>query len=492
MKKDHSDTPLISLKKKENSDLPLSSLKKKDAPLISLKRKAVDRPLIELKRQQRKPRKSHQPDCRTNSMDTSNLESFKKPLEQTENTTNSAITSYSPSVGSMPTTTPSKDTSTGLHSLQDTPTPNVSKQLCQHVPSGFLINTFGDANDPSDVLESDASVLRQHQTPSSSARDTKSLNELTDTPSVQDRTPGPNALNTNGLNDLTDTPDCGVRTNLENIECACCSSGESTDDNPIVLCDGRCNRGFHKFCCSIDVDLDSKDPWLCHDCSKGKGGLPKKIVRKRPIREVHSPVENVEVVRRPVNESEDDHTTLQRKRERLARLQARRLGAERFVLDEADIDADDDLEGDDEENAMLEALEDEENSHDSFINDATQLTQHYSDDELGQADPDASDEFDFHHRNLDAQLDRENQFAAPVLNRVAIGGRCTDLSQTSSQDGLGNMHFIRSVLQHHQQGGRAEEIESYFRNLQAGEHSPGESSMKVDEEDHGSTNGWPK
>jgi len=40
---------------------------------------------------------------------------------------------------------------------------------------------------------------------------------------------------------------------------------------------------------------------------------------------------------------------------------------------------------------------------------------------------------------------------------------------SSSQKGLGNMHFIRSVLEHHRQGGQAKEIEEYFHRVKEGQ-----------------------
>ena len=64
---------------------------------------------------------------------------------------------------------------------------------------------------------------------------------------------------------------------------------------------------------------------------------------------------------------------MQRKKRRLERLQARCLGAARFVFDQAEVEANDDMEGDDAENDMLKALEEEESILSSNDLSMTQL-----------------------------------------------------------------------------------------------------------------------
>lgn len=152
---------------------------------------------------------------------------------------------------------------------------------------------------------------------------------------------------------------------------------------------------------------------------------------------------------------------------RIENLKRRRAGAAKFVLEEAEIETGEDSDGEEDE---VRRLEDDEVSNDSFINDSYELTQHFSQDNLAELDPDASGEVDFHHRALDAEREREQQYNTPLLNRRM---NQTDDSQfsSSSQKGLGNMHFVRSVLEHHRQGGRSEDIEEYYRQVAKGDQS---------------------
>ena len=150
--------------------------------------------------------------------------------------------------------------------------------------------------------------------------------------------------------------------------------------------------------------------------------------------------------------------------EKAKRLKRRRQVMSRFILEEAAVGSDDDGDGDESE-TLLRQVDEDELSHDSFINDSTHLTQHFSQDILAGVDPDVSIDIDFQHRALDAERDRENQFKTPVLNRQMKRIDDSQLSSTSSQRGLGNMHFIRSVLEHHRQGGRAEEIEGLYHKV---------------------------
>ena len=74
-------------------------------------------------------------------------------------------------------------------------------------------------------------------------------------------------------------------------------------------------------------------------------------------------------------------------------------------------------------------------------------------------------------------MEREKalQFATPLLNRRMMKRRDTDegsYDSTSAPDsstapdsthGLGNMNFVRSVLEHHRNGGSADEIEAFYQ-----------------------------
>ena len=154
-----------------------------------------------------------------------------------------------------------------------------------------------------------------------------------------------------------------------------------------------------------------------------------------------------------------------------ARLESRRM-ARRFMDEEAGIGSDDDLEGDAAEERDLAALEADELSVNSFINDSSQLG--YTQDDLGRVDPDASatpaaslnDRDDAVHRRLDNHRARRNQYATPLLNRKMARNSLTPSDAPSSEKGLGRMHFVRSVLEHHKNGGDADEIERAYHRLE--------------------------
>jgi hypothetical protein len=407
---------------------------------------------------------------------------------------------------------------------------------------------------------------------------------------------------------LTDTPGFATGVDAEDMICSVCFSRESLDEDPIVLCDGGCNLGFHKSCYSICVDLNSDTPWLCDECDSHVSSDEMACVccsgRARPLRKVKSGdgwchplctflspkatssicmacsrkgavkcfscaktvhpycaiaesglglwtlalvgsnprcardcaifcpdhtveadaflsqrmetlrdiVPSVKVIqtRQPSNvqrrsikrivkkdacpaageradssasdknssfDSPSSQELLRKKKDKLDRLKKRRLLSAKFVVDEAKIHSDEDFEGDDGEENDLRLLEEEENmSQDSFINDSTALTQHFSQDEIGNIDPDASHNIGYHHRSVDAQRVRENQFKTPVLNRQMRKMHDSQLSSTSSQKGLGNMHFVRSVIEHHRQGGDADEIEALYHQVENEESEQAENS----------------
>ena len=142
----------------------------------------------------------------------------------------------------------------------------------------------------------------------------------------------------------------------------------------------------------------------------------------------------------------------------------RRLAIQQFFEEEARIDSDDDMDGDKSESSEIRRIEEEEQDIDGFINDSSQLG--FSLDALDEADPETV------HKALDMQRAKKQQFATPVFNRRMKGAKNRDswIGKTpDSASGLGNMHFIRSVLEHHKQGGRAEDIEQFYHELEAEE-----------------------
>ena len=255
---------------------------------------------------------------------------------------------------------------------------------------------------------------------------------LEDTPSVSSQKIGKSQK----TSALTDTPI--VRP--ESIFCAVCSGVDTTLSNPIVLCDGPCGQAFHKSCYHITADLDSPTPWYCKHCESAEQHQTKKQITD-PTRAS------------PSMESSNANEVKERRRQALAR----------FVLTEADVDGDvghEDFE--DEENALQ--IEQDEQAHSSFINDATQLSQHFSQDNLAGIDEEESSCSTNGHRALDTRHLQANQFATPLLNRRMANGPLATGS-TSSQNGLGNMYFIRSVLEHHRNGGENDEIEEFYQNM---------------------------
>jgi len=191
-----------------------------------------------------------------------------------------------------------------------------------------------------------------------------------------------------------------------------------------------------------------------------------------------------------LGDTDGDDEMMKKEKERLK--ERRRQGLARFVLQEVEIDSD--QENDNDENEELRRLEEEEVacSQDSFINDNPDLTQHLSQDLLGDIDPDAaSTAFDYGagknhndqgnddsqhiHRALDARRERENQFNTPNFNRRMTRQPNSSPSSSTengssiapSERGLGRMNFIRSVLEHHRQGGDCDQIEAEYMRLDA-------------------------
>ena len=150
-----------------------------------------------------------------------------------------------------------------------------------------------------------------------------------------------------------------------------------------------------------------------------------------------------------------------------------------FFDTEAAIDSDDE-DGSDEERE-LRALEEDELSHDSFINDSSQLGSCSQDDldrireKTDMCAPSRQDVNDATlHRELDVRREREQEFATPMLNRRnkncnkdddSVGlSQSVDSSQRELR-GLGIMAFIRSVLEHHKAGGNCDQIEDEYHRL---------------------------
>jgi len=161
-----------------------------------------------------------------------------------------------------------------------------------------------------------------------------------------------------------------------------------------------------------------------------------------------------------------------------------------FLCKFLDIEAEGDEEESDDENI------DSQISPNSFINDSSQLG--YTQDELDIVEQhDSSQPCDQgllpHHdsafyRSIDNHQAHVDSFSTPVLNRnhprTAYKSNHHSYAETqtsveSSDKGLGNMHFIRSVIDHHRKGGDADEIESEYLSLRnkAKESSPDNNNI---------------
>jgi hypothetical protein len=304
----------------------------------------------------------------------------------------------------------------------------------------------------------------------------------------------------------------------DDVICAICHSGESLDEDPIILCDGSgasapCNLAVHTTCYSVIVNLRSDEDWrcdpcefqfrvgkislvVCSSCGRDGGALKRAELEKwkhvkcptpqlkrlgRLKTQTRKPPEGVSS-RLPLSDVHVNEDAVEFPPEK----RRRRLAIRSFIDEEAGVDTDEDMDGDVDENDLIRAIEEEEADISGFINDTSQLGYSPdelgdSPDELGKADPDARVQDartqDMHHA-LDNERMRAEQFKTPVLNRKMRGaknrdswdGKCPD-----SASGLGNMNFIRSVIEHHQQGGQAEEIEQLYNQLE-------EEASPIDEE----------
>jgi hypothetical protein len=157
--------------------------------------------------------------------------------------------------------------------------------------------------------------------------------------------------------------------------------------------------------------------------------------------------------------SEERQRSKKEKVEKLVKQRKRRNVACKYLDIEAEVDGDDSEDDDEDEYGL---------SNDSFINDSSQLgyTQdnldaidHYVD--LSQTSVNAGSVTI--HRQVDMMKELENAFATPTLRRN--NSRNTQLSLPSSEKHLGQMHFIRSVIEHHRQGGDADELERGYHDL---------------------------
>jgi len=157
--------------------------------------------------------------------------------------------------------------------------------------------------------------------------------------------------------------------------------------------------------------------------------------------------------------SDNVKKTKQRRVEQLAKRQKKAKDVCKYLDVEAEAStADSDDEDEDEDDNGL--------SQDSFINDSSQLG--FTQDVFDSLDCDklqssTSREIGEFHRQVDMMKDQDETFATPVLRRRR--NENTELSHPSSEKKLGEMHFIRSVIEHHRQGGDADELERGYHEI---------------------------
>ena len=356
---------------------------------------------------------------------------------------------------------------------------------------------------------------------------------------------------------------------VDDICCCICRSGDSPDDDPIILCDGPadcvpCPVAVHMSCYSVPKEVLAEEVWrcdlcqffyeggvgrvVCYECgrddnnNRSKGGVLKRLEhdvwhhvgrccivdveeerapkgRKR-LRRIGVAVAGSGATtstaavagataakkkrRRPLNNLSTNTNTGAPPLPPMPRGFAADLPKPaatgrisrycKFIDSEAGIDSDSDADGDADEEDDLAALEEEEEAMAGFINDSSQLGySQYTPDPLDKADPDGgctaassspNDEAAL-HRRYDMARERDTEFDTPILNRRLLhrkrdrdgdghdekgGGEWTDTtppSAASSERGLGKLHFVRSVVEHHRQGGHADEIESVYEQLEA-------------------------
>lgn len=289
----------------------------------------------------------------------------------------------------------------------------------------------------------DTPVKTNNVRSSAGANSRMSLDSLTDTPVVQRRLPVQNSRMS--LDSLTDTPVVQSRMAGQNS----LMSMDSLTDTPVV-----------------------------------QRRIPERNSRMSMDSLTDTPVQQQQLPERkrlkPTNDAPKDVGKNSEKLSKQDRLKQRIEEKYRCKFLDTEAANDDSDSGDEEEE------EDDDMSNDGFINDTSQLG--YSQDDLDRLNESVEEchheESDVLHRQLNHQQTVNNQFKTPILNR-RMQLMNSDQSQSSlppSQRGLGNMNFIRSVIDHCRQGGNSDEIETEYHRL-VGESSQDMSISQIDEDE---------
>jgi len=253
--------------------------------------------------------------------------------------------------------------------------------------------------------------------------------------------------------DLTDTPIKAFTNNSNKLGAKSRMSLESLTDTPL-----QCRKNVRQQRKSLDSLTDTPVQRHRNFVQKRKRlkTVPKKDTSKNPEPGTTEKLQRKDMVKKRVEE----------------KYRCRFLDAEA---------AGDDSEESDEEDAIKQ-IEDEEMSHDSFINDSSQLG--FTQDDLDRVNADAEIEVCYHaesvhHRQFNHQHNIDNEFKTPVFNRRMRAPASQSQHSEPSQKGLGNMNFIRSVLEHHRAGGDADQLEQEYHRL-AGNNESQEADNEPD------------
>ena len=173
-------------------------------------------------------------------------------------------------------------------------------------------------------------------------------------------------------------------------------------------------------------------------------------------------------LRAAVGDKENEQASSAIVADRQERVKKRIEGKYRCKFLDTEAALDDSDEESDEEDAIKQIEEEEFNN--SFINDSSQLG--YSQDDLDQLgvdkdiqEIDANADDALLHRQLNHERSVAEQFKTPVFNRRMMQTLSSQNNAPPSQRGLGNMNFIKSVLEHHRQGGDCDDIEDGYHRL---------------------------
>lgn len=273
---------------------------------------------------------------------------------------------------------------------------------------------------------------------------------------------------TSEINDsLADTPNRCLESNGK-------SEGHgSFSDSPIRVIKGRAFKSNDAFLTDSPIRSqhasnrkatshdDLVDTPLCARNSEEHDGLASASLADTPVSIEVAPPKDSHL---PTSSIKAAKMNKKQKLEKIKKLQKKNMskGVAKFFDLEADAS-----ESDDDED------EDEDLSQDSFINDSSQLdyTQtgslSFATQSTGKKDRNSISMY----RRINNSNTLNDLFSTPLLNRRS---KSSDFSCPSSDAHLGKMNFIRSVIEHHQRGGSANELEKQYNTIINVEDTPTE------------------